>query len=286
MLAIASDFCGESRNSAEIKNSLEKIASTGFSHVHWCHEWTGTYLYSFHEMLQIREWCGKLGLAVKGIHASSGEYNCDLKNYISPNDYSRLAGIELVKNRIDLAHYLDAKAIVLHLYLPRQYFKTKKDREFFFRPVLKSFDELEPYCKIRKIKICIENLFEYPPEHTCYMYDTLFSRYDEDYMGLCFDTGHALMACGKNSLEYARRYSDRLFMIHIHDNAGERDEHLIPFEGKFDWEGFAPILARSPYQFPIVIESNSKKTGDDLTWLSKAFKAGRKFSSMVEKHRG
>jgi sugar phosphate isomerase/epimerase len=113
------------------------------------------------------------------------------------------------------------------------------------------------------------------------MYDMLFSRYGSA-MGLCFDTGHALMACKDNCLEYAQRYADRLFMIHIHDNHGTSDEHLIPFEGNFDWEGFAPVLARSPYQFPILIESACRETGDDSLWLKKAFEAGCRFSSMVE----
>jgi hypothetical protein len=49
------DFHGESRETGAIRAALEKIARAGFSHVHWRHEWTGTYLYSVPEMLQIRE---------------------------------------------------------------------------------------------------------------------------------------------------------------------------------------------------------------------------------------
>ena len=65
MLAMTSDFHGENRKSADIKDTLAKIARAGFTHVHWCHEWTGSYIYSVHEMRQIREWCDEQGLMVK-----------------------------------------------------------------------------------------------------------------------------------------------------------------------------------------------------------------------------
>ena len=284
-LAMTSDFHGTSRKSEEIKDALRRMARAGFSHVFWCHEWSGSYLYSAYEMLQIREWCDEFGLFVKGVHATSGEWQSDLKDYMSPNDYNRLAGVELVKNRVDLAHLLDAEAIVLHLSPPwERITRQELSLEEFFGPVLRSFDELEPYCKTRQIKLCVENGGD-PPAPSCRVFDTLFGRYDGNYMGLCFDTGHANIFCKENCLEYAERYTDRLFMIHIHDNHGEKDEHAIPFEGGFDWEGFAEVLARSPYRFPILIESVLGGEGDDTAWLARAFEAGNRFSAMVEKHR-
>jgi sugar phosphate isomerase/epimerase len=286
MLAMTSDFHGESRKADEIRDCLARIAQAGFTHVHWCHEWTGSYIYSASEMLQIREWCDELGLLVKGVHATAGEHKSDLKLYVSANEYNRLAGVELIRNRLDLAYILDAQAIVLHLYLPWERFEAEKNyREQFYRYVMKSFDELEGYCKTRHIRICIENDNETPAVHTYYMYDTLFIRYSGDYMGLCFDTGHAAMICKDNCLEYAEHYKDRLFMIHIHDNHGIHDEHLIPFEGCFDWEGFAPVLARSSYNMPILMECSLRDEGDDSVWLEKAFMAGSRFSAMVQKYK-
>jgi sugar phosphate isomerase/epimerase len=237
-------------------------------------------------MLQIREWCDEFGLLAKGVHATAGEHNSDLKHYVSADDYNRLAGVELVKNRVDLAHILDAEAIVLHLYLPWERFDADKDyRDLFYSYVLKSFDELEAYCKTRHIRICVENDNSTPEKHTYHMYDTLFGRYSADYMGLCFDTGHAAMICKENCLEYAEHYKDRLFMIHIHDNQGIHDEHLLPFEGCFNWEGFAPVLAHSSYNFPILMECSLRGESDESAWLEKAFAVGSRFSSMVQKYK-
>jgi sugar phosphate isomerase/epimerase len=248
-------------------------------------------------MLQIREWCDEAGLKVKGVHATDGikrkpfdpgnphdVFVQDTKNYASLNEYNRLAGVDLIKNRIDLAHILDAGSIVLHFAQPHEVFEADKNyREQYYCQALKSFDELEYYCKTRRIRICIENTGR--QEYDRYMFDTLFKRYDGAYMGLCFDTGHGNFLCKNNCLEFAERYNDRLFMIHIHDNQGGKDEHLIPFEGTFNWEGFAKVLAQSPYEFPLLIESAINGEGGEKDWLDRAFKAGVRFHEMVIKYR-
>ncbi len=38
---------------------------------------------------------------------------------------------------------------------------------------------------------------------------------------------------------------------HIHDNRGERDDHLLPYEGTIDWSA---TLAALPPEAPIVLE--------------------------------
>ena len=285
MLAMTSDFRGQSRNSADIRGALERIARAGFSHIHWCHEFGSSWEYSVYEMLQIKNWCRELGLLVKGVHASAGEKTSDLKSYISQNEFNRLAGIDLIKNRIGMACILGTDAVVLHCNITRALTeKNSECREALLQPVFKSFDELGPYCRTRGIKLCIENAYG-TAEQYCPFYDRLFERYGADYMGLCIDTGHAYHDCGEKCFEYAQRYNDRVFMIHADDNHGDSDAHLLPFEGGFDWEGFAPILARSPYQFPVVMEPSCTEEGDDTAWLKKAFDAGSRFSAMVEKYR-
>jgi sugar phosphate isomerase/epimerase len=287
MLALATDFHGQSRNSIDIRNSLERIARAGFSHVHWCHEFSGLYVYSVYEMLQIKEWCAELGLAVKGVHATIGDRSSDMKSYTSPNEYSRLAGVDLIKNRIDMACILNTDAIVLHFNLPWDSIEKDNDcLKTLLPPVFRFFDELEGYCRTHHIKLCIENGGGTAAQ--CIpVYDTLYGRYPADFLGLCFDTGHAYRHCKDDLLAYPRRYKDRLFMIHANDNyGGEPDEHNIPFEGGFDWEGFAPILAQSAYRFPLLLELLYHEEGDDTAWLKKAFDAGNRLAAMVEHNAG
>ena len=53
-LAIATDYRGEGKSMESLRDTLKAISKAGFSHIHWCHEWDGEYLYSVYEMQQIR----------------------------------------------------------------------------------------------------------------------------------------------------------------------------------------------------------------------------------------
>lgn len=311
MIAYATDFAGESVSGTGLYHTLKTIAEAGFSHIHWCHEWSGDYTYSKAEMLQIREWMEELGLRCKGVHATDGcrrrlsadlfHYRCtsqDRRDYTSENEFNRQAGVELILNRIELADVLRTDAIVLHMQLPYKSFEEEADyKERYYGQAFKSFDELREECGKRGVRICVENMAGTPEEYQIEQFDRLFSRYDSDYAGICLDTGHALIA-GNDPLRIAERYQDRLYMMHIHDNHGrssERcwedgvlmarcDEHRNPFSGKFDWDGFARIVAGSPYELPVVIEV-FQNSADREAFLRESIEAGNRFTKMVEKYR-
>jgi sugar phosphate isomerase/epimerase len=66
---------------------------------------------------------------------------------------------------------------------------------------------------------------------------------------ICFDVGHAHLDGGApEALETVRDY---VATAHIHDNRGERDDHLLPFEGSIDWRA---TLAALPSETPLVLE--------------------------------
>ncbi|HCD45106.1 MAG TPA: sugar phosphate isomerase/epimerase, partial [Lachnoclostridium sp.] len=48
----------------------------------------------------------------RNVNLIDGHYR---KDYTSDVEYNRKAGVELIKNRVDLAAYMGAKEIVLHL---------------------------------------------------------------------------------------------------------------------------------------------------------------------------
>jgi sugar phosphate isomerase/epimerase len=250
-------------------------------------------------MIQIRQWCQRFDLKVKGIHATDGvrRKRFDLANpgeffernscyYISQSEPNRLAGVELIRNRIDLAYMLNAGYIVLHCKQPWEVFEVNPMyQQRFYEQLGKSFKELQSYCTMRNIRICIEIFELIPPSWTFHQYETLFAYFPADFLGFCFDTGHANMTHSENCLELAERYNNRLFMVHLHDNNGKQDEHHLPFEGTFDWEGFAPLLARSPYNMPPVMEQTSIGVPDSTAWLIKAHEAGTRFFNMVMRYR-
>ena len=165
-LAISTDFMGEQPELEQLHSILRKIADAGFTHIHWCHEWEGDYIYSFFEMQQIREWMDECGLQGKALHASKGSLkNVNIRrehyrrDYTSDWEYNRKAGVELIKNRVDMAVCLGVHEIVLHLYPPHFTILEKPEtKENFYNCVYKSFDELMPYCLEKNVRICLENI--------------------------------------------------------------------------------------------------------------------------------
>ena len=288
-LAIATDYRGEFRKIEDIEACLHEIAEAGFSHIHWCFEWIGEYIYSKAEMYQIREWMEKYGLKAKSLHASNGS-NCGdakqkghyRKDYTSEMELNRIAGRELIENRVELAHIIGATEIVLHMYLPFLDFQNKPEsKEVFYRQVLRSLDELEPFCKERKVRICIENLFEAPGELQLEQFDLLFARYPKEFLGFCLDTGHANLVWGDSFIEVlAERYKDRLFSIHMHDNKGWGDEpgcgdaHRLPGEGNIDWKRLMGVLRTSVYELPWILEVKKPAEEDTAAYLKRAKEAG------------
>jgi len=47
--------------------------------------------------------------------------------------------------------------------------------------------------------------------------------------------------------------------VHLHDNHGEKDEHLLPYEGSIHWESAIPLLKSAPNGgLPVVLELKEK----------------------------
>lgn len=306
-LGFATDFAGESELILEIEHTLKMIAEAGFTHIHWCHEWDGDYIYSSFEMLQIKEWFEKYGLKAKSLHASKGSRKSIVdrvsgyfrKDYTSEIEWNRLAGVELIKNRVDLAAILGAREIVLHMYLPYvTFYEQPGYKDGFFSQVTRSLDELEPYCLKKGVMICLENLLEAPAEEQFDQFDYLFGRYRKEFLGFCLDTGHANVVLNERAKEFPIRYQDRLCSIHINDNMGGPkenfwgkpeltwpcDQHRIPGEGIINWEEMANIIADSVYELPLVMELSCRED-DKKIFLKRAYDAGIRLTKLVESNR-
>ena len=79
---------------------------------------------------------------------------------------------------------------------------------------------------------------------------------DRENVGFIFDVGHANT---NGNVESFLRLKDKIIHIHVHDNHGERDEHLPVGNGTVPWKKVA--LALKDYSGRIVTESRSLEEG-------------------------
>ncbi len=184
----------------------------------------------------------KTGVTLAQSHAPFPVYFYGLDEI---NDYLFMA----LDKCFAVCEYLNCPAIVVH---PARGKGVKQDLE----TSLDLYKRLIPVIKKYKgVKICLENLFDHQntkivqgpcskPQDACDMIDQLNAESGGDYFGFCFDTGHANLV-RQDLGEYIRTLGHRLTVLHIHDNDGIQDLHMIPYSHLLpdlsqstDWNSF------------------------------------------------
>jgi len=254
---------------------LRRIAEAGFTHVHWCHHWNTDFVYSPAEVDQVAAWLREFGLGVTDIHASAGRE----KAWCSERAYERLAGVELVTNRIDLAARLASDVIIMHL--PAQPVDEELKAAYWAR-LRRSLDGLEPLARDRGVRIALENL---SPTESFDTIEMVLSQCSPDVLGLCYDSGHGNIS--GHGLDRLERLKDRLISLHLHDNDASGDQHKLLFSGTVDWPRLAGIIARSSYAKWVSMETTMGNTSiaDEAHFLARAFETGTVFGRMIAEER-
>ncbi len=251
---------------------LREIAEAGFTHVHWCQHYGTDFLYTEPEIQAIEDWLDRYGLKLLNLHASHGAE----KNYGSVREYERLAGVELVKNRMEMTARLGADVIILHM----PTFPEPRDlNEKVWAQMFRSLDELEAPARRFGVRIAVEN-GNFDP------IGRILERYAPGFVGLCYDSGHGNVT--GDGLERLEGMRDRLIAIHLHDNDGSGDQHRIPLEGTVDWERLMDIVARSSYAGCVSLESTmrGRPASEGEAFLKKAYVAAQRLGEMLEACRG
>jgi sugar phosphate isomerase/epimerase len=110
-----------------------------------------------------------------------------------------------------------------------------------------SLENLSLFARHRGVTIAIENTpgeMATPANLKTFLEQTRLTS-----VKMCFDAGHAHIEGGvPEALEIVRDY---VVTTHLHDNRGERDDHLLPYEGSIDWSA---TLAALPPAAPMVLE--------------------------------
>ncbi len=107
---------------------------------------------------------------------------------------------------------------------------------------------LTDFALAKGVRIGLENLKE------TRVTAELLKKIDNPAMGLCFDAGHHHIA-DKENFDILEEFGGRLFSLHLHDNDGLSDKHLLPFEGTADWPRFMAALQRTAYRGTLMLES-------------------------------
>ena len=165
--------------------------------------------------------------------------------------------LKWVKQSIKACERLGGKISVLHpgrVVIP--------ELEWFMREAkgryLKFIEECRAFASERGIKIAVENM-SLPYWGLYELCELVWGRED---LGIALDIAHAYLVMRKAKIdnperELARAIGDmgkKIFHVHLHDNRGEHDEHLVPGEGSINFEPIVSALKAIDYSGMIIVE--------------------------------
>ena len=137
--------------------------------------------------------------------------------------------------------------IVLHV----NYHKDDNGIPAFNKIGLERFKKIVDNAEKHNIKIALENGGH--NEHLEYIMQNIQSP----NLGVCYDSGHN--HCFTPKIDILAKYKKNIFALHLSDNDGIGDQHLLPFDGTIDWHEVARQLCKTNFNGSLVLEVQQNK---------------------------
>jgi sugar phosphate isomerase/epimerase len=223
---------------------LGQIAGSGFEALE-IFATRGHFDYTTRQEIQsIASALSQHGLALASLHAPTSRDLSATREGGTPLSITevervrRIEAMDELKRVIDVAEDLPYSRLILHMGGPRETADPRKRDAAF-----SSLEHLVLHAHHRGVSIAVENT-------TSEMGDPAYLRAFVDETRLTglrfnFDIGHAHLADGPEPERIEKAFAplrELAVSAHIHDNHGDKDEHLPPYDGSIDWESAVKIL--------------------------------------------
>jgi sugar phosphate isomerase/epimerase len=191
----------------------------------------------------------------------------------------RIEAMDELRRVIDVADDLPYARLILHMGGARETADPRKRDAAF-----SSLEHLILHAHHAGVTICVENTMSE-------MGDPGYLRAFVDETRLTglrfnFDIGHANLSDFPEDERLEKSFAplrDLTSSVHLHDNRGEKDEHLPPYDGTIDWPAAIKILQSAPQaSLPLVLELK-EKTGPEAPSAAEQLTAARKSLDRFEK---
>jgi len=222
-------------------------------------------------------WLKETGLALHGIHAPitdrldvGDKWGAVISNGVSDN-VKRQAAVKEAAAALEIARRLPADVFVVHLGTP-----TVQGGENSRAAAFRSAEELCQLAEPIGVRVALE-VIPNPLSDAQSLVTMLERDLEAPNAGICLDFGHAfLMGDVADAIETV---SEHLFTTHVHDNAGKKDDHLVPFDGRINWDVALMTMQKVGYDGTYLMELAN--TGSPAGILKKAQAARARFEKLL-----
>ena len=259
------------------RDHLAQIAAHGFEAVE---VFATRGHFDYHDpaaVTQLGEWLKETGLALHGIHAPITDritppdtWGEVISNAVTDNA-KRQAAVKEADAALNIARQIPAHVFVVHMGTPM----TKggeNNRTAAFR-------SLEDICRLAEpigTRVAVEvipNQLSDPASIVALLEHDL----DAPRTGICLDLGHAFLM--GDVVDAIETVAEHLITTHVHDNGGKRDDHLVPFDGRIDWDVALMTLQKVGYDGTYLMELANTSTPTEV--LKKAQAARDRFERLI-----
>ncbi len=189
----------------------------------------------------------------------------------------RIEAMDELKRAIDVAESMPFSRMIFHMGGSRETSDPRKRDAAF-----STLEHLILHAHHVGVTICIENTTS---EMGAPAYLRNFVEETRLNLKFNFDIGHAYLSDGDEADRVESSFAslrDSVVSAHIHDNHGEKDEHLLPFLGSIDWAAAVTTLKSAGVaDLPLVLEPK-EKAGHDAPSLHEQLDAARKSYDRLE----
>jgi len=169
----------------------------------------------------------------------------------------RIEAMDEFKRAIDVSEDLPFSRMVLHMGGSRETADPRKRDAAF-----STLEHLVLHAHHAGVTLAVENT-------TSEMGDPAYLRAFVEETRLTglrfnFDVGHANLSDLPAEERVAKSFAplkELVVSLHLHDNHGDKDEHLLPYEGSIDWGATVPVLKsarNADSALPVVLELKEK----------------------------
>jgi sugar phosphate isomerase/epimerase len=245
--------------------------------------------FDYNSKTEVRTMAGALAakqLYVSSVHGPTSRNLSATREGASPvsicevERVRRIEAMDELKRAIDISEDLPYPRIVLHMGGPRETADPRKRDAAF-----STLEHLILHAHHAGVVISLENT-------NTEMGDPQYLRSFVDETRLTglrfnFDIGHANLADGPAEERIERSFAplrDLVAGFHLHDNHGEKDEHLAPYDGSIDWPAVIAVLKTAPSdQLPLTLELK-EKTAPDAPSATEQLESARQALDKFEEH--
>ncbi len=257
-----------------IFNVLEEIRASGFQAIEVCSFPKHLDYHQEEDVRRAGELMRRLGLRPISFHAPFA----DRIDITAPDEAVREAAVAELITACRAAALLGTENIVLH---PGPEREGRPPQEEFLQRMYHaavSLNRVAAHCCETGLQLLLENMLPHLlfGQTSDMMY--LLGEISTCSVGTCLDTGHARLSGDLGNVIH--KLSGHLKMVHINDNHGDWDAHLIPGDGSIDWPWLLSELQRYQFRGGLIIEMSARENETVADTLARA-RQGRDFLTNI-----